>query len=144
MTVELGLVMNVTRTCGYSMPVVKPVTNFHSRNFSSGSTDTGFSGSMEKRQRDRMGVGRVDAATVIDEILEGVGDIGIGQEDGADCKQIFSFLRIHAITSLFPKIFFSFWSSVVRWERWHRYIQQEYFQDKRLRTGSYRWTKMNN
>ena len=47
---------------------------------------------MEKRQRDRMGVGRVDAATVIDEILEGVGDMGIGQEDGADCKFMYRIL----------------------------------------------------
>ena len=72
------------------MPHLNPVFVVF-RNFSQGSTDTGFFGSMEKRQRDRVGVGRVDAETVIDEILEGV-DLGKdGHDDGADCKSFLSF-----------------------------------------------------
>jgi len=44
------------------------------RNLSQGSSDTGFFGSMEKekRRREALGEGRVDAETVITELLEGV------------------------------------------------------------------------
>ena len=44
------------------------------RNPSQGSSDTGFFGSMEKekRRREALGEGRVDAETVITELLESV------------------------------------------------------------------------
>ena len=66
---------------------------FFCRNLSQGSSDTGFFGSMEKekRRREALGEGRVDAEAVISELLEGVDLDKAVQEDDAESKNnIFS------------------------------------------------------
>ena len=60
-----------------------------SRNLSQGSSDTGFFGSMEKekRRREALGEGRVDAEAVISELLEGVDlDKAVQEADDAESK----------------------------------------------------------
>lgn len=58
----------------------------YGRNLSQGSSDTGFFGSMEKekRRREALGEGRVDAEAVISELLEGVDLDKAVQEDDAE------------------------------------------------------------
>ena len=59
------------------------------RNPSQGSSDTGFFGSMEKekRRREALGEGRVDAETVITELLESVDlDKVVQEADDAESK----------------------------------------------------------
>merc|ERR1719510_753366 len=59
----------------------------HGRNLSQGSSDTGFFGSMEKekRRREALGEGRVDAEAVISELLEGVDlDKAVQEADDAE------------------------------------------------------------
>ena len=54
-----------------------------------GSSDTGFFGSMEKekRRREALGEGRVDAEAVISELLEGVDlDKAVQEADDAESK----------------------------------------------------------
>merc|ERR1719167_214755 len=59
----------------------------YGRNLSQGSSDTGFFGSMEKekRRREALGEGRVDAEAVISELLEGVDlDKAVQEADDAE------------------------------------------------------------
>ena len=58
-----------------------------SRNLSQGSSDTGFFGSMEKekRRKQKLDEGRIDAEKVINELMEGVDLDKVVQED-AECK----------------------------------------------------------
>ena len=64
------------------------------RNPSQGSSDTGFFGSMEKekRRREALGEGRVDAETVITELLESV-DLDKVVQEADDAESEYSNFR---------------------------------------------------
>ena len=57
------------------------------RNLSQGSSDTGFFGSMEKekRRKQKLDEGRIDAEKVINELIEGV-DLDKATHEDAECK----------------------------------------------------------
>ena len=54
---------------------------------SQGSSDTGFFGSMEKekRRKQKLDEGRIDAEKVINELMEGV-DLDKATQEDAECK----------------------------------------------------------
>ena len=56
-----------------------------SRNLSQSSSDTGFFGSMEKEKRRKKLDGRVDAETIINELMEGV-DLDKAAHEDAESK----------------------------------------------------------
>ncbi len=60
------------------------VFNFF-RNLSQSSSDTGFFGSMEKEKRRKKLDGRVDAETIINELMEGV-DLDKAAHEDAESK----------------------------------------------------------
>ena len=55
------------------------------RNLSQSSSDTGFFGSMEKEKRRKKLDGRVDAETIINELMEGV-DLDKAAHEDAESK----------------------------------------------------------
>ena len=59
------------------------------RNLSQSSSDTGFFGSMEKEKRRKKLDGRVDAETIINELMEGVDLDKAAHEDAESKEDIF-------------------------------------------------------